>query len=381
VNSPHRLGIALIGTEFMGRAHSQAWRNVSAFWPQHRVDLKVLVGRQQDKTAQAATQLGWAESSTDWAAVIDRDDVDIVDICTPGNLHADIAIAALNAGKHVLTEKPLASSLPDAERMTLAAAAARAKGTRSMVGFNYRRVPALAAARDIIQSGRIGKVRHMRVSYLQDWLADAAAPMSWRLRKEIAGSGVLGDLGSHLVDQVHFLLGEPITTVSGHLRTMVPRRPGPGGMEAVTVDDAFWATAFTDAGVAISIEASRMATGRKSSLEVEIFGETGGIKFDLQRLNELWLLEAAGAAEDRGYRQILVTEREHPYAAHWWPPGHILGWENTFTNQAADFLQAIGAGEDPRPSFDDALQVEKTLAAIEASAAAGGLQIPIGDSN
>lgn len=371
------LGVALIGTEFMGRAHSHAWRNVAAFWPRHRVSLNVLVGREPEKTRRTAQELGWLEHSTDWAAVITRPDIDIVDICTPGHLHAEIAIAALAAGKHVITEKPLSSVFTDAEHMTDAAVAARANGVRSMVGFNYRRVPALAAARDIIQSGRIGNVRQMRVCFLQDWLADDAAPMSWRLRKEIAGSGVLGDLGSHIVDQVHYLLGEPITTVSGQMRTMVPERPGPEGLEAVTVDDTFWATGFTASGVGVSLEASRMATGRKAGLEVEVYGSTGGIKFDLQRLNELWVLEPLGAPEDRGYRQVLATEPQHPYAQHWWPPGHVLGWENTFTNQAADFLSAIAAGEDPQPSFEDALHVERVLATIEKSANSDGQQITV----
>lgn len=377
MNNARPLGIALIGTEFMGRAHSHAWRNVAAFFPHQSVNLTVVVGQQPEKTAQAATQLGWSESSTDWLTVVNRPDIDIVDVCTPGHLHADIAIAALAAGKHVLTEKPLASRLSEAERMTDAASAARAKGTRSMVGFNYRRVPALAAAREIVQSGRIGTVRHMRVSFLQDWLVDDEAPMSWRLRKEIAGSGVLGDLGSHLVDQVQFLLGEPVTTVSGHLRTMVTERSGPEGREPVTVDDAFWATAFTKTGVGVSIEASRMATGKKASLDVEIFGSAGGIRFNLERLNELWVLEEHGPREDHGYRRILVTEAQHPYAANWWPPGHVLGWENTFTNQAADFLHAISVGENPQPSFEDALRVERVLAAIEESAHSNGQQVAV----
>lgn len=371
------LGIALIGTEFMGRAHSHAWRNVAAFFAEKPVSLKVLVGQQAEKTEQTATRLGWAEASTDWSSVVSREDIDIVDVCTPGHLHADIAIAALKAGKHVLTEKPLASSLREAERMTRAALAARAEGTRAMVGFNYRRVPALAAARDIVQSGRIGKVRQMRVSFLQDWLADENAPMTWRLRKEVAGSGVLGDLGSHLVDQVQYLLGENITTVSGHLRTMVPERQGPHRLEPVTVDDTFWATAFTKTGIGVSIEASRMATGKKASLEVEIFGTSGGISFNLERLNELWLFEEQGPREDYGYRRILVTEAQHPYASKWWPPGHVLGWENSFTNQAADFLHAVRTGEDPRPSFEDALYVEHVLAAIEESANLNGQQVAV----
>lgn len=374
------LGVAVIGTEFMGRAHSNAWRNVSSFWHTSPIEMRVLVGGQPEKTELAAATLGWQESSVDWRSVISREDIQVVDICTPGFLHAEIAIAALNAGKHVIVEKPLASILSDAASMADAARAASTRGIRSMVGFNYRRVPALAHARALIQSGRIGAVRQMRMSFLQDWLSDPNAPMSWRLREDTAGFGVLGDLGSHLVDQVEFLLGEPIVQVSGHRRTFVPERPGPDGKEPVTVDDAMWATVFTGSGVAASIEASRMATGRKAALEIEIYGSEGGIRFDLERLNELHLLENIGPEEDRGYRRVLITESKHPYAGKWWPAGHVSGWDSTFTNQTADFLHSIERGEDPQPSFDDALHNEQVLAAIAASSDQSGSLIALSGS-
>ncbi|MDP3891852.1 Gfo/Idh/MocA family protein, partial [Nocardioides sp.] len=229
------LGVAVIGYSFMGRAHSNAWRNVGSFYPDvPAVTQQVLVGRDEAAVKEAARHHGWADHATDWREVIARDDVDIVDVCTPGLLHAEVAIAALEAGKHVLVEKPLANDVAGAEAMVAAAGRAARSGVRAMVAFNYRRVPALALARRMIADGQIGDVRQVRVSYLQDWLADAQAPMTWRLRQESAGSGSLGDLGSHAVDQAQFLLGAPVTSVTGSLRTFVTERPGPDGLEQVT---------------------------------------------------------------------------------------------------------------------------------------------------
>lgn len=371
------LGVAVIGYSFMGKAHSNAWRNVRAFYPQvSEVRQQVLVGRDAAAVAEAGAHYGWAETATDWAAVIERSDIDIVDICTPGHLHAEIALAALAAGKHVIVEKPLANSVADAERLVAAAAAAAERGVRSMVGFNYRCVPALALARRIIAEGRIGRVRQVRAAYLQDWLADAEAPMAWRLRREAAGSGVLGDLGSHVVDQLLHLLGEPVVAASGQLRTFVPERLGPEGPEPVTVDDACWATLETASGVVASVEVSRMATGRKNGLTLEVYGEHGALAFDLERLNELQLLEGAGSP-DAGMRRVVVTEPTHPWLEAWWPPGHVLGWDHTFTTQAADFLTAVEHGTSPRPSFADGLAVQRVLEAIETSAADGGRQVQV----
>ncbi|WP_311214754.1 MULTISPECIES: Gfo/Idh/MocA family oxidoreductase, partial [unclassified Arthrobacter] len=236
------LGVAAIGYAFMGKAHSNAWRNVASFFDVPAFEQKVLVGRDATQVAEAAAKYGWAESATDWRSVIERDDIHIIDICAPGWMHAEIAIAALEAGKHVLVEKPLANTLAEAELMTAAAAKARTRGVQSMIGFNYRRVPALALARELIAEGRLGTIRHVRAAYLQDWLSDAESPMTWRLRKETAGSGALGDIASHAIDQVLFLLGDAVTEVSGRLHTFVDRRPGANGPEDVTVDDAAWAT-------------------------------------------------------------------------------------------------------------------------------------------
>ena len=302
--------------------------------------------------------------------MIERDDIHIIDICAPGWMHAEIAIAALEAGKHVLVEKPLANTLGEAELMVAAAASARANGVQSMIGFNYRRVPALALARELIAEGRLGTIRHVRAAYLQDWLSDAESPMTWRLRKETAGSGALGDIASHAIDQVLFLLGDAVTEVSGRLHTFVERRPGANGLEDVTVDDAAWATLTLASGAIASVEVSRVATGQKNSLKLEIYGDKGTILFDLEALNELGFLDATVPVREQGFRRILVNEPEHPYLEAWWPQGHIIGWEHTFTHQIRDFLTAIAAGEAPSPSFEEGLNVQHILAAVEESAAA-----------
>jgi predicted dehydrogenase len=368
------LGVAVIGYSFMGKAHSNAWRNVGAFYPQTPpVRQQVLVGRDEGGVKQAAQRYGWAESATDWRSVVTRDDVDIVDVCTPGHLHAEVAVAALEAGKHVLVEKPLANTVEESEHMLAAATAAEAHGVRSMVGFNYRRVPALALARSLIADGAIGSVRQVRAAYLQDWLADHDAPMTWRLRKESAGSGALGDLGSHVVDQLRFLLDDPIVAVTGALRTFVPQRRGEQGVEDVTVDDAAWATLHTVSGVVASVEVSRMAFGRRNGLTIEVYGSEGSIAFDLESLNELHVDDGAGAGGS-GRRRILVTDAGHPYVESWWPPGHILGWDHTFTTQAADFLTSVASGHRPEPSFEDGLEVQRVLTAIERSAADNGIR-------
>jgi predicted dehydrogenase len=372
-----QLGVAVVGYSFMGKAHSNAWRNVGAFYPDTAaVRQQVLVGRDAAAVKTAATRYGWADAQTDWRAAVTRDDVDVVDICTPGDTHGEIAIAALEAGKHVLVEKPVANSVVEAAQMVAAADAARERGQRTMVGFNYRRVPALELARRLVAEGRIGTVRQVRASYLQDWLTDAAAPMTWRLRKETAGSGVLGDLGSHVVDQVQHLLGERVVSAAGHLRTFVPTRPGPDGPEAVTVDDAAWATLETTNGVVASIEVSRMATGRKNGLTLELYGDRGAITFDLERLNELHVLEGPGG-DHAGARRVVVTESHHPWVGAWWPPGHVLGWDHTFTIQAAELLTAIASDTDPSPSFADGLAVQQVLGAIEESAAQGGGRVDV----
>ena len=367
------LGVAMIGYAFMGKAHSNAWRNVASYFDVPAFEQKVLVGRDAAAVSEAAAKYGWAETATDWRSVLDREDIHIIDVCAPGWMHAEIAIAALDAGKHVLLEKPLANTLAEAEAMTAAAQAARTRGVQSMVGFNYRRVPALALAKELIAEGRLGTVRHVRAAYLQDWLADDQAPMTWRLKKETAGSGALGDIASHAIDQVLFLLGDQVTEVSGRTHTFVDRRPGANGpasgLEDVTVDDAAWATLSLASGAIASVEASRVATGRKNSLQLEVFGDKGALRFDLENLNELAFLDATEPAREQGFRRILVGEPEHPYLEAWWPQGHIIGWEHTFTHEVRDFLLAVNSGTAPSPSFEDGLAVQRILDAVEQSAA------------
>ncbi|WP_152352993.1 Gfo/Idh/MocA family protein [Brachybacterium subflavum] len=373
------LGIALIGYEFMGRAHSQAWRTLGAAFDGPPVARRVIVGRDEQKVSEAARRLDWEEHETDWRRAIARDDIDIVDICTPGFLHAEIAIAALEAGKHVLCEKPIANDTAEAERMVAAADAAQQRGQVAALGHTYRRVAALAQARRLVADGRLGRILQARASYLQDWLVDESAPMSWRLRRDTAGSGALGDIGSHAIDQIQFLTGLRATSVRGRLTTAVPERPGEGGaLEPVTVDDAAWATLELEGGAIASIEASRLATGRKNELVVELFGTEGALRFDLEVLNELWFLDRTVPVAEQGFTRILVTEPEHPYLEGWWPQGHALGWENAFTNQAHDLLVAITGGEPFSPDFAEGLALQRVLDAVIASDAADGASTPVG---
>jgi predicted dehydrogenase len=382
------LGIGMAGYAFMGAAHSQAWRTAPrVFDLPLQPDLVALCGRDATAARAAAARLGWAHAETDWHALIERDDVQLVDICVPGDLHAEIAIAALEAGKHVLCEKPLANTLPEASAMAAAAARASARGVRSMIGFNYRRVPALALARRLAEEGRIGEIRHVRATYLQDWLVDPAFPLTWRLQRERAGSGALGDLGAHVVDLAQYLAGSLITGVSGVATTFVTKRPLPAGTPGssdaetgpVTVDDAALFTARMDSGALASFEATRFATGRKNQLRIELNGERGSLAFDLERLNELEFYDAADAYP--GFRRILVTEPDHPYLSAWWPPGHVLGWEHTFTHQVRDLVTAIADGTDPAPSFADGLRVQRVLAAVSDSAENDSRWTPVNDTN
>ncbi|WP_279581005.1 Gfo/Idh/MocA family protein [Fodinicola feengrottensis] len=293
------LGVAMVGYAFMGAAHSQAWRTVHrAFDVPVVPEMKVLYGRTRDAAEAAAGKLGWAQAGTDWREVLGRDDVDIVDICTPGDTHAEIAIAALAAGKHVLCEKPLANTVQEAEEMVAAARAARERGVRAMVGFNYRRTPALALARDMIAAGRLGRIAHVRAQYLQDWIVDPEFPLVWRLRKESAGSGALGDIGAHIIDLTQFVTGQRLTGVSALTETFVKERPlpsaatglsGTGSTEkgAVTVDDAALFFGRLDGGGLASFEATRFATGRKNAMRIEVNGSTGSLAFDFEFMNEL----------------------------------------------------------------------------------------------
>jgi predicted dehydrogenase len=391
MTSPDRptLGVGLIGYAFMGAAHSQAWRTAPHFFDLPlRPDLRVLAGRDATRVAEAAGKLGWAGTETDWRRVVERDDVALVDVCTPGDTHAEIAIAALEAGKHVLCEKPLANSVAEAEAMAEAAARAATRGVRSMVGFTYRRVPAIGLARTLVAEGRLGRIRHVRAAYLQDWIADPSAPMSWRLEKDKAGSGALGDIGAHVVDLTQYITGETVTGVSALLETFVKERPLPAaagslsgvagqGMGQVTVDDAAVFLGRFSGGAVATFEATRFALGRKNGIRIEINGSEGSLAFDFEDMNVLEFFDGADPAERAGFRRIIVTEPEHPYVAAWWPAGHGLGYEHGFTHQVVDLVTAIAKDEDPTPSFADGLQVQRVLDAVERSAAADSTWTPV----
>ena len=377
------LRIAMIGHGFMGAAHSQGWRVAPRFFDLPvEPEMTVVVGRNEATLAASARKWGWAETATDWREVIARDDIDVVDIVTPGDTHAEIAIAALEAGKHVLCEKPLANTVAEAEQMAAAAARAAERGIRSMVGFTYRRVPATTFARDLVAAGRLGEIRQVRAEYLQDWLMDAEAPLTWRMKKELAGSGALGDIGAHAIDLTEYITGQKVTSVSGIIETIVAERPllgegvglsGTASAErgAVTVDDIALFTGRLESGALASFEATRFRTGRKNALRIEISGSKGAIAFDLERLNELEFYDATLPQTGLGFQRILVTEHDHPYLAPWWPTGHMLGYEHGFSHQVYDFVTAIGEGTQPRPSFDDGLHIQRVLDAVERSSAAG----------
>jgi predicted dehydrogenase len=362
------LNIALIGYGFMGRAHSNAYRQVAAFFaPRLTPRLKVICGRDRPALEAAAARLGWDEAATDWRQVVTRPDIDVVDICTPGDSHAEIAIAAARAGKAVFCEKPLANSVKDAEHML--DEVTRAK-VAHMVCHNYRRVPAVVFAKQLIAEGRLGAIRHFRGAYLQDWIVDPAFPLVWRLRRDQAGSGALGDIGSHVVDLARYLVGE-LTEVAGTLETFVPRRPLPNRPKrtgAVTVDDAVLACLRFKGGAIGTLEATRMAAGRKNANRFEINGSLGSVAFDLERLNELEVYFESDPPVQRGFRTILVTEQAHPYMKAWWPPGHVIGWEHTFTHMVYDLCEAVADGRVPSPNFGDGVRNQRVLDAIERAA-------------
>jgi predicted dehydrogenase len=383
------LRVGMIGYAFMGVAHSQAWRNAPSFFelPLHP-QMSTICGRNADAAALVAGRFGWQSVETDWTRLVSSPDIDLIDVCTPGNSHAEMAIAALEAGKHVLCEKPLANTVEEAEAMAAAADKAAVSGVRSMVGFTYRRVPAIGLARQLVAQGRIGTVRNVRAQYLQDWIVDPQAPLFWRLRREIAGSGALGDIGAHIIDLVQYVTGESITGLSALTTTFIKERPlpesasglsGTSGTEMgeVTVDDAAVFISTLSGGGLATFEATRFATGRKNAIRIEINGSEGSVAFDFEDMNILHFYDYNDDAEIAGFRRILVTEPVHPYVSGWWPAGHLIGYEHGFTHQVVDLVRDIAEDRDPQPSFADGLRVQRILDAVERSAAAGTSWIAI----
>ena len=314
-----KIGVGMVGHAFMGRAHSQAWRVVNRFFDLPlRAEMTAVCGHDRERTAAAADKLGWQSYETDWRALIERDDISLIDICTPGDSHAEIAIAALRAGKHVLCEKPLANTVDEAHAMTEAAVAASAAGVRSMCGYSYRRVPAVVLMAQMVADGRVGEIRHVRAVYLQDWLVDPNAPLTWRMQVERAGLGALGDIASHIVDMVQYVTGQRITGLSGLTETFVRERPllDGTGSGAVTVDDAGLFVARLSGGAVATFEATRLATGRKNALRVEINGSAGSLAFDLESLNELAYYDRHRPVPSRGSPASWSPSRSIHTSAH-----------------------------------------------------------------
>jgi predicted dehydrogenase len=374
------IGVGLVGYKFMGRAHSNAYRQVAHFFDvDPRPRLVAIAGRDEAGVKAAAESLGWEGYETDYRDLIARPDVQLVDVSTPGDTHKEVVLAALEAGKHVICEKPLANNLAEAREML---AAARKAGTVAVVNYNYRRVPAVQLAKRLIDDGAIGDVRHWRAVYLQDWINDPNFPLVWRLKKELAGSGALGDIAAHITDLGLYLVG-PITEVVGTMSTFIKERPvataqgGGAGLAAasgaemgeVTVDDATTFLARFASGATGTFEATRLAPGRRNYNSFEVNGSKGTLVFNLERMNELQVFFEDDPAGLQGFRTINVTEGVHPYTANWWPAGHIIGYEHTFIHAVADLLNGIGKGGDAGPTFEEGFAVQAVLDAVERSAA------------
>lgn len=377
------MNVAIIGTKFMGKAHSNAWLNAPRFFDMGiKPVLKVACGQNEADLKAFAERWGWEDTETDWRKVVERDDVDIVDISVPTYLHYEIAIAAAKNGKHIFCEKPFAFTVKEAKEMYEAAESA---GIVHYVNHNYRRCPAIMLAKRLIDEGTIGHLFHWRSTYLQDWIVDPDFPLTWHLRKETAGAGPHNDLNSHSVDLARFLVGD-IKSVSAMMTTFIKERPLPGAgaatfsagsggateMGEVTVDDASFMIAEFENGVLGSFEASRFAPGRKNFNYFEVYGSKGSIVFNLERMNELQLFLRDDPAYAQGFRTIIATEGgQHDYIANWWPPGHIIGYEHEFHHAVVDFMKAIETGGSIAPSFYDGLKEVEVLAAGVKSAETG----------
>ncbi len=368
MSTKRTLRIGMIGYNFMGKAHSNAWRQAPKFFDlPANVELHTICGRTAKNVGQAREQLGWKHASTDWRAVVSDPEIDVIDISTPNDSHAEIAIEAARNGKAVLCEKPLGMDVPESERMV--AAVKKAKVV-NMVCHNYRRIPAIALAKKMIEDGALGdRIYHYRARYAQDWIADPNFPLGWRLQSRIAGSGANGDIDAHIIDLGRYLVGE-IKEVCGVMETFIKERPQPGKAEKgkVTVDDAVsWVGRFKNGAIA-NLEATRLAYGRKNHITLEINGSKGSLAFNFEDMNRLEYYNSEDPAERRGFRRILVTEPVHPFVHAWWPPGHVIGYEHTFVNAFADFVKAVTTGKSVQPTFEDGLANQRVLDAVQQSA-------------
>lgn len=363
MNMADQINVGIVGTQFMGRAHSNAYRRVADFFdlpapPVLRAACDVDVAGLKE----FSKRFGWQTQETSWQKLVSRDDIDLIDICTPNVLHMPIAVAAAKAGKHVICEKPIAMNAGEAQQML---DAARGKDVRHMVAFNYRRVPAIALAKKLIEQGKIGRVFHFNAVYYQDWLVDPDFPYVWRHDIKTGGSGAHGDMNAHIVDLARFLVGE-FEAVCGAQEIFIKKRrlQDGSGEGIVTADDATYFLARFCDGTLGSFMATRFATGRKNFLRLELFGSEGSLVFNLERLNELEFCSRTDQRDEQGFRNIMVTESSHPFIDAWWPPGHIIGWEHTFVHEIRDMLAAIAEHKDVKPDFYDGLRNQQVLDAV-----------------
>jgi predicted dehydrogenase len=366
------LNIAMIGYKFMGKAHSNAWRQADKYFKlKAKPRLKLLCGRDEVAVRNAADQLGWDDYCTDWREVVNRPDIDVVDVSTANDTHAEISIAAAKAGKAILCEKPLAMNVKECLQMV--DAVKKAKVT-NMICHNYRRIPAMAQARKMIKNGDLGQIYHYRARYLQDWIVDPNFPLVWRLQSKVAGSGTHGDIHAHIIDLARFLVGE-FDEVSGLMHTFIKERPleGSKGKKKgkVTVDDTAMCHVRFRNGAIGNLEATRFALGRRNGIQIEINGSKGSLYFDFEDMNRLKYYNQNDPEDRRGFRDILVTEGVHPYAGAYWPSGHIIGYEHTFINTAVDFINAAADQKPVNPDFVDGLRNQQVLEAVEKSAKSG----------
>lgn len=371
-----KINVGMVGYKFMGKAHSHAYKDVGMFFDMEAdVVMKAICGRDENGVKEAADKFGWESYETDWRKMVARDDIDFVDINAPSDAHKEITLAAIAAGKHVFCEKPLALNLADGREML---AAAEKAGVKHAICFNYRFLPAVQLAKQIIDEGRLGEIHHYRATYLQDWLVDPNTPLAWRLKKEVAGSGAHGDINAHSIDLARFLIGE-FDRVVGHNRTFVKERPiltGSSGLSGtgsstekgeVTVDDATGFLADFKNGAMGMFVASRFAAGRKNHNTFEIHGSKGSIRWDLEKLNELEVYFREDEPNLAGFRRIQATEPTHKYAGNWWPTGHIIGYEHAFVHIVYEFVQHMTTNSPFTPTFLDGVKCQEVLEAVDLS--------------
>ncbi|HOB19930.1 MAG TPA: Gfo/Idh/MocA family oxidoreductase [Candidatus Atribacteria bacterium] len=371
------LNVGLVGYKFMGKAHSNALQRIGMFFdPSLKIQMKAICGRDEEWVKQSAQKYGWESYETSWEKLVKRDDIDMIDITAPSNVHKEIAIAAAESKKHIFCEKPLALDLKDAREMLKAAEDHEVK---HQIGFNYRFAPAVRLAKKLIDQGKIGTIYHFRALYLQDWIMDPEFPLVWRLNKDIAGSGSLGDLGAHIIDLARYLVGE-FDKVIGMSKTFIKERPivekmtGLSGRAQdsaargkVTVDDATLFLAEFKNGALGSFEATRFGNGHKNGMSFEINGSKGSLRFEFERMNELQYYSAEDEAGTQGFRTIQVTEDVHPYGGIWWPVGHVIGYEHTFVHELYEFVEAIAHDRPPEPDFNDGVKCSQVLEGVEIS--------------